>query len=150
MPLAAFIAVTKHVPGRLAVRTLRATEQPRPWTEKLTPPLPDPPALVSLIGVPATPARAGLLTSSRAWSAARKMNVTGAETDATRSPLAARVAVTRQVAGARAMSERRSMSQFLPATTKLTSSALKPPLLVSMTGVPATADRLTFEIAIAD
>ena len=78
------------------------------------------------------------------------MNVTGAETDATRSPLSARVAVTRHVAGALAMSERRSTAQSLPATTKLTAPAPAPPLLVSLTGVPATADRLTFEIAMAD
>ena len=87
---------------------------------------------------------------SRAWGAARKMKVTGADTDAARSPLAARVAVTRQVAGARATRRRRSTAQSLPETTKLTVPAPDPPLLVSATGVPATADRLTFDTAMAD
>jgi hypothetical protein len=54
-PEAAFVAVTTQVVAELADNVPFVTEQPKPDTSNEIAPEPDPPAVVSVIGVPTVP-----------------------------------------------------------------------------------------------
>ncbi len=69
MPDAAFVAVTTHVAAPEAPKLASTTLQFVPVTAYVTAPDPDPPELVSAIGVPDTPAVEVLLTVTAAWVA---------------------------------------------------------------------------------
>ena len=53
--LSAFKAVTTQVVASVAVRDAPETEHPVPVILKKTPPLPEPPAVINVMGVPTVP-----------------------------------------------------------------------------------------------
>ena len=74
MPVAAFVAVTAHVAAPVARTLASTTLQLVPVAAYVTAPDPDPPAAVSAIGVPDTPAVDVLLTVTAAWVAPANVN----------------------------------------------------------------------------
>jgi hypothetical protein len=100
---AAFVAVTTHVPITVAFKVAPFREHPEPVTAKVTRPVPDPPVVKRLTGVPTLPARP-LPMINGAWGPGRNRKITGAVVDAGYWPLLALVAVTGHAPTAKAVS----------------------------------------------
>ena len=76
-PDAAFDAVTVHVVGADTDTLTPDTEHPDPVAANDTTPVPDPPLVVNVTGVPATPDTTVFDTTNEAWDAAVNVNTTG-------------------------------------------------------------------------
>jgi hypothetical protein len=108
--------MTVHVVGAVVLRTSPETLQPVPVTAIDSAPLPDPPAMLTLMGVPAVPFLDALVISSAACVTPEKVKSTGALVAAAKIPDAAFVAVTRQVVISVALREDPVIEQPVPET----------------------------------
>jgi hypothetical protein len=115
---------------------LPLTEQPVPLAWKVTSPVPDPPEVVSEIGVPVKPVSTELETESGAWSARANTNVFDADEVALIPLLAALEAVTTQFVTVAATSDAPVSTQSAPFTVKLISPVPEPPEVVRDNVVP--------------
>ena len=147
MPSAALVAMTVQVVGSVVLRTIPVTLQPIPVTAIDTAPLPEPPATVTVRGVPAVPFLDGLVISSTACVTPEKVKSTGALVAAAKMPHAALVAVTRHVVISVALRADPVIEQPVPVTAKETAPDPDPPETVTGIGVPARPVVVVFEIA---
>ena len=107
-----------------------------PLTWKVTSPVPDPPDVVSEIGVPVKPVSTELETESAPWSASAYTNVVGEDVAALNPSLAALEAVTTQFVTVAATSDAPVSTQSAPLTVKLMSPVPEPPVVVRDNEVP--------------
>ena len=134
--LPALTAVTAQVVSVVALNVLPLRAQPVPLTWKVTSPVPDPPEVVSDIGVPVKPESTEFATESGAWSASAYTNVVGADVVALNPALAALEATTTQFVTVAATSVVPAMVQSAPLTVKLIAPVPEPPAVVRDNVVP--------------
>ena len=134
--LPTFNAVTAHVVAVVALNVLPLRAQPAPLTWKVTSPVPDPPEVVSEIGVPVKPVSAEFATESGAWSARAYTNVAGEDVVALNPSLAALEATTTQFVTVAATNVVPIMAQSAPLTMKLMSPVPEPPVVARDSEVP--------------
>ena len=134
-----------HAAGAVAFNDAPASVHPDPVTANDTTPEPDPPPLVSVTGVPATPDTTVFDTTSEAWDAAVNVNTTGLLDTGPNTPDAAFDAVTVHEAGAVAFNDAPASVHPDPATANDTTPEPDPPLVVNTTAVPAGPDLDTFD-----
>jgi hypothetical protein len=134
--LPALTAVTAQVAAVVALNELPLREQPAPVTWKVNSPVPDPPDVVSEIGVPVKPVSTELATESGAWSASANTNVLAADVAALNPLLAAFTAVTTQFVTVAATRAVPVITQSAPLTVKLTSPVPEPPAVARDKVVP--------------
>ena len=121
------------------------TTHPVPVTTNDTTPVPDPPPLVNVTGVPATPDTTAFDTTNKAWDAAVNVKLFTALDTGPYTPDAAFDAVTEQVVGAVAFTDAPTSVHPAPATANDTTPVPDPPLVVNTTAVPAGPDVDTFD-----
>ena len=134
--LPALIAVTEHVAAVVALNKLPFTAQPEPLTWKVTSPVPEPPVVVSAIGVPVKPVRIEFDIANAAWSARAYTNVLAADVVELNPLLAALDAITTQFVTVAATSVVPIMEQSAPLTVKVRSPVPEPPVVVRGNEVP--------------
>ena len=130
----------------VALSMLPLTEQPVPLTWKVTSPVPDPPEVVSEIGVPVKPESTEFATESGAWSVSANTNVFDADVVALIPLLAALEAVTTQFVAVAATSDVPVSTQSAPLTVKLISPVPEPPVVVRDTTAPGRFRRVVLLI----
>ena len=134
-----------HAAGADTDRLTPDTTHPDPDTANDTTPVPEPPPLVNVTGVPATPDTTAFDTTSEAWDAAVNVNTTGLLDTGPNTPDAAFDAVTVHAAGAVAFNDAPASVHPDPATANDTTPEPDPPLVVNTTAVPAGPDLDTFD-----
>jgi len=116
MPSAALVAMTVHVVGAVVLRTNPETLQSVPVTAIDNAPLPEPPTMSMVMGVPAVPLLDTLVISSAACVTPENVKSTAALVAAAKMPDAAFVAVTRQVVISVALKDDPVIEQPVPET----------------------------------
>lgn len=137
MPLAEFTARTVQVVGRSTVSDVPVELQPTPETRREIDRTPEPPVVVTVMGVPATPVNEELEMANGDWATPLNVKATDALDSLAYSPLAARMAVTVHVVGCDALKDMPEALQPVPDTESDSAPPPVPPAAVTTIGVPA-------------